>query len=390
MRNSIRLLFALSLLLFTLSLATCFFGVRHEINKIPIDTRARIGDTDWVGVEWILRGLFIFIAAGLTGFASLTLWVIQRRPSSHQSMRSRHLLKTLTLTIILVPLVAPVVARRAQTHNQQQQLMERGPLPKSVEALVIHKKGVIDKELAITTGYPVSDWAGTYSSQDGLTAGTQLSWAPVAGFLVRWSTCSHGWKDMINYGTAVFADGELKLTAELSEPGGKIYSISPRLIPVLWGKQHYLIPSERLINFCYAARNADNSPEVEEFFLKEGDREKARKDLPGVPPEYKRYLSTKPIVAVLTEVKSGSKPWIRLLTLSVGRAEGVVKGMKFYALSPRNVHMLVEVMEVGEHSAEAYVITSGYRSNSEREVKPRIGWRLTSRAPADASNYYPR
>jgi hypothetical protein len=72
----------------------------------------------------------------------------------------------------------------------------------------------------------------------------------------------------------------------------------------------------------------------------------------------------------------------------VGTANGVVPEMKFYAAAPANIYMLVEILDAGEHSSRAYVITSGYR-RSERNVMPKVGWRLTSRAPKDASNYYP-
>jgi len=56
MRKSSRILFGASLFLFAASMATCFFGVRYAISRIPPEELKRIGDTDWIGVEWILRG----------------------------------------------------------------------------------------------------------------------------------------------------------------------------------------------------------------------------------------------------------------------------------------------------------------------------------------------
>jgi cell shape-determining protein MreC len=107
-----------------------------------------------------------------------------------------------------------------------------------------------------------------------------------------------------------------------------------------------------------------------------------------VPAEYRQYLFGKPIVATISEIKRNPQPWIKELTLDVGTANGVVPEMKFYAAAPANIYMLVEILDAGEHSSRAYVITSGYR-RSERNVIPKVGWRLTSRAPKDASNYYP-
>lgn len=59
MKTAFRTLLLVSLLLFVASWVTCYFGVQHEINKIPPDVRARMGDTDWVGVEWINRGMLL-------------------------------------------------------------------------------------------------------------------------------------------------------------------------------------------------------------------------------------------------------------------------------------------------------------------------------------------
>lgn len=44
---------------FVAGVATCFFGVEHEIAKIPAEQRARMTDTDWVGAEWVVWGVMI-------------------------------------------------------------------------------------------------------------------------------------------------------------------------------------------------------------------------------------------------------------------------------------------------------------------------------------------
>jgi hypothetical protein len=61
--------------------------------------------------------------------------------------------------------------------------------------------------------------------------------------------------------------------------------------------------------------------------------------------------------------------------------------MKFFAVFPGNVHMLVEIIEVRDHSSEAFVNTSRFKNHSEREVKPQVGWKLTSRAPRTGYDY---
>jgi hypothetical protein len=283
--------------------------------------------------------------------------------------------KTFPLLALLATLTLPVA------HSQR----PTGPLPDPLLKTIETKQQTIKQ---ILDGNAESQWAGTYYSQDGLTAGTVLSWHPKAGFIIRWSTCSHGWRESANYGAATFKNETLTLSPELTGGDGSVYQIARTLVPVLWGQQHYLVWSDRLINFCYAVTNSNNAPEVDAFFLKDVDRDKRRNRLPNVPAEYRRYLYGKPIVATVSEIKPNAKPWIRELVLNVGTAEGVVPEMKFYAFAPRNVYMLVEILHSGEHSSRAYVITSGNR-HSDKNVTPRVGWKFTSRAPRDASNYYP-
>jgi len=63
MRKSSRIFFGASLLFFVASMGTCFFGVRYAISRIPPEELQRIGDTDWIGVEWILRGGILLVLA---------------------------------------------------------------------------------------------------------------------------------------------------------------------------------------------------------------------------------------------------------------------------------------------------------------------------------------
>ena len=279
------------------------------------------------------------------------------------------------LIVVITILSLPVA------HSQK----PTGPLPDALLKTVETKQEIIKRTLGRT---PESEWAGTYYSQDGLTAGTVLSWHPDIGFIIRWSTCSYGWRESANYGAATLKNGVLTLSPELTSGGGSIYNIGRTLVPVLWGQQHYFVWSNRLINFCYAVNNSNNAPEINAFFLKDVDREKPRGRFPNVPPEYRKYLFGKPIIATISEIKPNPEPWIQELTLNVGTADGVVPETKFYAYSPRNIYMLVEILEAGEHSSRAYVITAGYR-HSDGMVVPKVGWKFTNHAPADASNYYP-
>src|SRR5262249_8825090 len=151
------------------------------------------------------------------------------------------------------------------------------------------------------------------------------------------STCSYGMRESANYGTAALQDGALSLSPELTRTDATVYQIDRTLVPVLWGQKHYLVWSNRVINFCYAVANANNAPEVDAFFLKDSDREKPRNGLPNVPAQYRKYLVAKPIIATISEIKPSPQPWIKEFTLNVGIADGVVPEMKFYAFAPRNI-----------------------------------------------------
>ena len=64
----------LGVLLMVAALATCQLGVDHEIAKIPAEQRAGMSDTDWIGAEWIFRGM----AIGAAGAAVLVVALVLR------------------------------------------------------------------------------------------------------------------------------------------------------------------------------------------------------------------------------------------------------------------------------------------------------------------------
>ena len=292
----------------------------------------------------------------------------------------------LRIAWVMLILVLAAVSAPAQAVFDLESLKDPGSLSKEQLATLQSRQALITGEASASTA---NEWAGSYFAEDSPTSGTRLDWAPANGFLVWWTSCSHGWRDVVNFGSVDFRDGVLRATPELSGNGRKVYELAGELIPVKWGNQHYLVPLDQLIAFCYAARNAGRSLEIREFFLKESDREKRRFGLPAVPSQYRKYLVGPPIQATIVELKPRPEAWDKVFTLNVGRRAGVVAGMKFFAVTPRNVYMLVEVSEVGETSSEAYAITSGFKNHSGRSINPRVGWKLTSRAPRGAYEYFP-
>lgn len=74
MRNVIRVALLIAALLFVASLATCYFGVEYEISKLPPEHPAHTGDNDWIGVEWIGRGMALQAGAFIAALIALAAW----------------------------------------------------------------------------------------------------------------------------------------------------------------------------------------------------------------------------------------------------------------------------------------------------------------------------
>ena len=296
-----------------------------------------------------------------------------------------HILRLLKIPCLILIAILPFARAEAQEVFDQESLKERGSLSLAQQSALQSKRNSINREAALASA---NEWVGTYLSEDDLTSGSQFDWAPENGFLIWWTTCSYGWRDRVNFGRVDFRDGVLRTTAELGGEGEKVLAPPGDLVPVKWGEQHFLVPLDRLIAFCYATRNDGRSFEIEEFLLKQNDRDKQRFGLPAVPPPYKKYLVAPPILGMIVGLKTDSA--LKTFTLNKGRVAGVVEGMKFFAVFPNNVHILAEVVSVRDNDSDAYVIASGFNNHSEKEVKPRVGWKVTSRAPRNAGAYYPR
>ena len=77
MRKASRILLGASVLFFVASMSTCFFGVRYAINRIPPEELRRIGDTDWIGAEWILGGGVLLVIAAVLALFPPILWLFR-------------------------------------------------------------------------------------------------------------------------------------------------------------------------------------------------------------------------------------------------------------------------------------------------------------------------
>jgi hypothetical protein len=293
-------------------------------------------------------------------------------------MRGGSARKTTALFVLLALLTAGSGAG-AQNPPRREEISEE------LAALVRNRGGTITFE---ASNLPDDEWAGTYRAFGGPTITTHLAWSPASGFMVWWENCSRPHLARVNYGKAVFTNGSLKLTPELSENGPSAYPVESEFIPVKWGEQHFLIPSDKMINFAYAV-NSKSVEQVESFLMKVEDYGRDRKGLPDVPRAYRRHLGMKPITATVSGFEPRGDRWHPNVILNAGRAKGVVPEMMFYLSRPGDIYMKVMVTDVEEHRSKAFVMIATFTDNREEDVNPKVGWKFTSRAPEDDSRYGP-
>jgi len=252
------------------------------------------------------------------------------------------------------------------------------PLPEEIASVVLSKREQIERDLTTLQG---NDWAGKYRANDGTTVTSFLDWSPTSGFTVWRENCSRPGIAWVNYGNVNFNGSLLTLSPERTEKGQHTYTFSsPTLVPVKWDEQHWLIPSDELILFAYAV-NSGSVEEVETFFVKIEDYNKSNKGLPDLPKEYKRYLNIKPIQAKVSAVGVKDENWHPPLTLNVGKTSGVVEGMKFWLIGVENIHIQLYVTEVREKTSVARVISADTSGEGDIEIKPKAGWKFTSKMP---------
>lgn len=251
-------------------------------------------------------------------------------------------------------------------------------LPEDIEKLVLSKRERIERESATVRG---NEWVGKYHATEYLTVTSILDWSPTSGFTVWRENCSRPGIARVNYGSVNFNERALVLSPERagSEPHTYAFS-SAVLVPVKWGQQHWLIPSDRLTLFAYAV-NSGSIDEIETFFVKNEDYFKEREGRPDLPKEYKKYLNAKPIRARVSAIGADDGKWFPPLILNVGKTAGVVEGMKFWLTGVEAINVELYVTEIGERSSVARVVSAGTSGAGDPEIKPKVGWRFTSKMP---------
>jgi len=251
------------------------------------------------------------------------------------------------------------------------------PIPEELTNLVLNKREQILRELDTSQG---NEWIGKYRAFDSATVTTNLAWTPTNGFTLWQENCSRPGDVRVNYGSVNFNGSLLTLSPERTEKSQHTYTSPVSLVPVKWGEQHRLIPSDKLAVFAYAVNSGDFE-EIETYLVKTEDYQKPNEGLPDLPKEYRKFLTSKPIQAKVSAVSKGEYSWYPPLTLNVGKSDGVVEGMKFYLTNVKDVIFHLEITEVRERTSVARPVRAGTSGEGNVEIKPAVGWKFSSKMP---------
>jgi len=224
-------------------------------------------------------------------------------------------------------------------------------------------------------------WAGKYYEGDGLGVGVSLWIAPKSGFVFEWHGCL-GVYDR-NYGPVSVADKKLQLSFTFPNTREGFQGLSPELIPVSWGQRRYLVPPDRIVDFCNSV-NAGNEPRKGIYglhLLRRGDEKKSVQGWPNIPREFDRYLlkqaiSTEIVAVGAVQTRPSAADWKfkdTRVTLKGGEDLGLRKGMELHVTAPDDVVESISVREVKEHTSEGVMTGIGVETPN-----PKVGWKLST------------
>jgi len=134
-----------------------------------------------------------------------------------------------------------------------------------------------------------NEWEGTYYSNTEI-GDSKLIWNSEGGFFDFYF---YHYLKRFNYGTVNNSLSVVELVSEkpLISASRKNQTTRTRLIKVKVGEKHFLVPENRLLDFC--KRVVGQSTDLQDFYYyktKQEDMEKKVFGLPRLPSEYKHFL----------------------------------------------------------------------------------------------------
>ena len=248
------------------------------------------------------------------------------------------------------------------------------------EVFIDAKRKRIENEIANLHDHP---WAGQYYNGDGLGANITLTLAPKNGFTITWYGCL-GLYDQ-NHGTVDWDGNTIKLSFKSAVEDGGIGSYASEYKSIRWGERLYLIPTDKVIQFCYAVNSGDEPRtgrrNFSRFFLREGDWDKKVEGKPEIPVEFAAYLLDEPIEAAIVSVgniqQKDSIGNTADVVINKGKRDGLQLGMRMHVVKP-GVFGRMDLTSVGETHSEGELYYSPDGQSEERI--PTTDWRLSTRS----------
>ena len=266
----------------------------------------------------------------------------------------------------------------------------------------------VRKELETLKDHP---WAGSYFRNGMLGPNLLLTIAPKSGFAYTWhsgdilETRKVNGKTVIeyslgdqNYGDVTWEDGCLKLSPVLSV-ATSLGPLSTEFFPITWDKRVYLVPTNKIIDFCnnvnrvypeYLNGSFFFSRSLQEIEILQPYTERPKPTgKPDVPEKFKPYLLEKPVegeVIAIGETREVRKRMYgsmemnvieTVVTINRGSRDGLLPDMEFCKTQKNEQSarlFVIPLTNVSETESEGIVV------RHINESPPQIGWSVSTKA----------
>lgn len=231
------------------------------------------------------------------------------------------------------------------------------------------------KKLSIVRQHtPKTEWEGLYYSNAEI-GDNKFIWNAAGGFFDFYFY--HTLKSF-NFGTARDFSGFIELNYEKQtfSQTNKRFASKIKLIKVKVGEKHFLVPENRLQDFCErAAGLSTDSWDFNYYWMKEEDKEKSVFGLPILPAEYRKYLrypaetkitriGNRKIIPNEQSTKEYNYDDIHYpVTVNAGKNKNLKTRMNFFV---EDLGEWIEITKVSQNKADGFVRRDFDETNKEQ------------------------
>lgn len=279
---------------------------------------------------------------------------------------------SLRLSFILILFAMPMIAFSEKVQKSEAQRDFEAMYSDEAEMLAVAKREAIMAELATLGEHP---WAGVYSIWLGMGSKCLLI-APEAGFLYEEYGCMGVYGR--DFGSVTQVNGTLVLEGAFIGDD----RMDSQLTIVPWGERVYLIPPDRMLDFCNMI-NRELVPKFVMEFLRQDEAAKLPVEgWPLVPAEYEGYLLPEPVECFILKVgdlviNTGKRVYYDRevdVTLNKGAKAGLLPGMVLNAADwDYGVGIKLTIISLEENTSVGRI-----SQTKEDFVLPEVGWGFTT------------